>query len=118
MLPADPDQVPGVVVKPKTSGRISGLEYRLMTTALTLTKQQLRHARREQSSDRALEYFKATMEVVKPIVSSKPFLAISGSIILYKLEQANKIDGVSAGLFTTTLLAWLAAEAIEGLIPW
>ncbi len=85
-----------------------------MTTALALTKAERRHARREKNADRSLEYFKAGIDAVKPIIASKPFLAISGSIILYKLEQAHKIDGVSAGLFTGTLLAWLASDVIGG----
>jgi len=88
-----------------------------MTTALALSKKELRHSRNEKAKDRSLEYFKAGMDTIKPIVASKPFLAISGSIVLYKLEQHNKIDGVSAGLFTAALLAWLTSEALEGLMP-
>lgn len=89
-----------------------------MTTAIALTKADRRHARREQNADRALEYFKVGMATVKPIIASKPFLAISGSIILYKLEQANKIDGISAGVFTAALLVWMSSDAIEALTPW
>ena len=88
-----------------------------MTTALVQSKRELRQERREKSADRSLEYFKAGMDTIKPIVSSKPFLAIGGSIILYKLERANLIDGVSAGVFTAALLAYLASEAIEGILP-
>jgi len=87
-----------------------------LTTALTVSKAERRHARRDKNADRNLEYFKASMNAVKPIVASKPFLAISGSIVLYKLEQAHKIDGVSAGLFTGALLAWLASDVISGAL--
>lgn len=87
-----------------------------MTTALAISKADRRNARRDKNADRALEYFKASMGAVKPIVASKPFLAISGSIILYKLEQAHKIDGVSAGLFTGALLAWMASDVIGGAL--
>jgi len=86
-----------------------------MTTALALKKKELRQAKRELKADRSLEYFKAGMDTIKPVLASKPFLAISGSIVLYKLEQANKIDGVSAGLFTGALLAWLASDVISGV---
>lgn len=89
-----------------------------MTTAVALTKADRRHARKEKTADRALEYFKVGMESVKPIIASKPFLAITGSIILYKLEQAHKIDGVSAGLFTGALLVWMSTDAIEAITPW
>ena len=81
-----------------------------------LTKADRRHARKEKDADRSLEYVKAGLEAVKPIIASKPFLAISGSIILYKLEQAHKIDGVSAGLFTAALLGWMASDVLTGAI--
>ena len=87
-----------------------------MTTALTLSTRELRHKKRENAADRNLEYFKSGMNAIKPIITSKPFLAIGGSIILYKLEQANKIDGVSAGLFSGALLAWMASDVITGTI--
>lgn len=87
-----------------------------MNTALALSKTEQRHARREKKANRDLEYFKAGMDVIKPIVASKPFIAVGGSIILYKLEQAGKIDGVSAGLFSGALLAWMASEVIGGAI--
>jgi hypothetical protein len=87
-----------------------------MTTALTISKTDRRKETKAKNADRTLEYFKAGMDVVKPVVTSKPFLAISGSIILYKLEQAHKIDGVSAGLFTGALLAWMASDVIGGAI--
>lgn len=85
-------------------------------TTTALTKADRRSARREKAADRSLEYFKAGIDVIKPVVASKPFLAISGSILLYKLEQANKIDGVSAGLFTGALLAWMASDVIGSAI--
>ncbi len=88
-----------------------------MSSALTVTKSERRNARRDKTSDRALEYYKAGLETIKPIVSSKPFLAISGSIVLYKLERAGMIDGVSAGVFTGALLAWLTSDAIDSLLP-
>ena len=87
-----------------------------MTTAITTTRAERRHSKSEKKADRELEYFKAGIEVIKPVVASKPFLAISGSIILYKLEQANKIDGVSAGLFTAALLGWMASDVIGGAL--
>ena len=87
-----------------------------MTTAIVTTKADRRSSRREKKADRDLEYFKVGMDTIKPIVASKPFLAISGSIILYKLEQANKIDGVSAGLFTGALLVWMASDVVEAAL--
>lgn len=80
-------------------------------------KAELRHKKREGDANRNLEYFKAGMDTIKPIIASKPFIAIGGSLILYRLEQADYIDTMLAITLATALTGWLAADAIEALVP-
>ena len=88
-----------------------------MTTALTVSKRELNHKKRENSADRNLAYFKSGMDAIKPILASKPFICIGGTILIYKLNGAGYVDDVTSGVLTGSLLAYLASDVVEALIP-
>lgn len=88
-----------------------------MSTSLALSTRELKHKRRENAANRNLEYFKAGMAAIKPIVASKPFLAVGGTLAVYKLERSGYMDGWTAGLLSAALLGWLAADVVDALLP-